>query len=134
MTEHPHSPRPAHIVLRAAAIAALAGAMLLPSRAYAWVSFGIAVPPVVVAPAPYPYYAPGYYPPPPGYYAPPPPGTYARPPPPQQSPAPELSQNQPQYGATCYAGNYTCAAYPYAQVNSVCSCPGLGAPSFGTVQ
>lgn len=126
------------LALRVAAIAALAGAFLVPAPAKAWVSFGFALPPVVIAPAPaypypYPYYPPAY---PPGYYAPPPPPAQgqAQTQAPAQSPAPQLSQNQVPYGAMCYAGNYTCAAAPYSHVGSVCSCPGWGAPSFGTVQ
>ncbi len=86
-------------------------------------------------------YTPGYapqtgvpapYPPPPGYappqgYAPPPGYTpqaaYAAP----GAPAPTA------YGSTCYAGVYTCALPNGVPVGSQCSCPGLGAPSFGTV-
>ena len=37
------------------------------------------------------------------------------------------------YGYTCYAGFYRCnlgAQYP---VGTSCQCPGLGAPSYGTV-
>lgn len=38
------------------------------------------------------------------------------------------------YGYTCYAGFYRCnlgAQYP---VGSQCMCPGIGAPSYGTVR
>ena len=126
------------LLLGCAALATAAGITLSPAPAHAWWRGGvfIGVPPVVVGPA-YPppyyyppaYYAPGYYPPA-AYY---PPG-YPQPAPPQQTPAPELSQAQRPYGATCYAGVYTCAAAPQTQVGSGCSCPGIGAPSFGEVQ
>ena len=116
----------------------------------------IDVPPVVVAP---PVYAPYYYPPayyPPAYYPPPyPPAAYppagyppagypqAYAPPPssappadaQSAPAPQANESgsaQPVYGATCYAGVYVCAAPARTQVGQSCSCPGLGAPSYGT--
>ncbi len=38
------------------------------------------------------------------------------------------------YGGTCFAGNYTCALPQPAPVGAQCSCPGLGAPSYGQVQ
>lgn len=38
------------------------------------------------------------------------------------------------YGATCYAGFYTCALPNSLPIGSGCSCPGLGAPSYGTVR
>ena len=90
----------------------------------------------------YPYYAPGYYYPPaypyaPGYY---PPG-YQYPPPAAgtaasqaSTQAPQMSQANTPYGRTCYAGVYTCAAIPQTHVGTGCSCPGIGAPSYGTVQ
>ena len=104
---------PSRLALRLAAIAALAGATLIPAPARAWVSFGFALPPVVVAPPvapypyayPYPYYPPAYPAPAPGYY---PPAA-----PPAQSPAPQLSQDQRPYGSIC---------------------AGLGAPSYGSVR
>ena len=37
-------------------------------------------------------------------------------------------------GATCYAGVYTCALPQGLPVGSQCSCPGLGAPSYGNVR
>lgn len=36
-------------------------------------------------------------------------------------------------GATCSAGNYTCPVAP-GPLGAQCSCPGLGAPSFGTIR
>jgi hypothetical protein len=131
-----------HHLPRLALCAALAGAALIPSSAKAWWHGGvfIGVPPIVVAPPvayPYPYYyppaypyAPGYYPP--GYQYAPPSGSAA----PQSTPqaqSPQMSQATP-YGATCYAGIYTCGAAPRSHVGSVCSCPGIGAPSYGSVQ
>ena len=38
------------------------------------------------------------------------------------------------YGYTCYAGVYTCPVPQQVAVGTRCSCPGLGAPSFGTVR
>ncbi len=131
-------------LIRIACAAALAGAALIPATAQAWWRGGvfIGVPPIVVGPPvvayPPPYYAPGYYPPsyPPEGYAPPPangqPQGYAQAP--QQSPAPELSQANVPFGSTCYAGVYVCAAPAQTHVGSGCSCPGLGAPSYGVVQ
>jgi hypothetical protein len=112
--------------------AIIAGATVLPQAAHAW-GVVVGVPPVVVAPAPYPY---AYYPPP-AYY---PPYPY---PPAAYTPAPALTPEQQKaeadrqaslpYGRTCYAGFYTCAAPPYTHVGTGCSCPGIGAPSYGTV-
>ena len=131
-------------LIRIACAATLAGAALIPATAQAWWRGGvfIGVPPIVVGPPvvayPPPYYAPGYYPPayPPEGYAPPPangqPQGYAQAP--QQSPAPELSQANVPFGSTCYAGVYVCAAPAQTHVGSGCSCPGLGAPSYGVVQ
>lgn len=36
-------------------------------------------------------------------------------------------------GTSCHAGFYICQV-PAAAVSTPCSCPGLGAPSFGTIQ
>jgi hypothetical protein len=127
---------------RAVACAALAAAALMPATANAWWHGGvfIGVPPIVVGPPVYPYpypyaYPPGYYYPPapyaPGYY--PPAGT-AAPKSAPQSKAPQMSQANTPYGATCYAGFYTCAAAPQSHVGSGCTCPGIGAPSYGSVQ
>ena len=38
------------------------------------------------------------------------------------------------YGATCYAGVYTCALPQGLPLGAPCSCPGLGAPSYGNVR
>jgi hypothetical protein len=123
---------------RIALCAALTGAALIPATARAWVVIGL--PPVVVGPAypppayyyppPYPY-APGYYPPAYPYY--PPAGAVAPQSGPQSKPS-QMSQANTPYGSTCYAGFYTCHAVPQSHVGSGCSCPGLGAPSYGTVQ
>lgn len=40
----------------------------------------------------------------------------------------------PGYGYTCYAGVYVCHTPTQVPVGSQCSCPGIGAPSFGTVR
>jgi hypothetical protein len=131
--------------LKALAIAAvIGGAALAATPAEAWWHGGvfIGLPPVVVAPAPYPY--PYYYPPyyyPPAYY---PPYPYAYPPPPADAPAQPHSNAAPgnassgsgkvAYGATCYAGVYHCAAPAYTPIGETCSCPGIGAPSYGSAQ
>lgn len=108
-------------------------------RGGVWVS----VPPVVVAPpVAYPYYYPPYYPYAPGYYYPP--GYYAPPavasvPPAQTSTQTTTTQTQTSdarpvlYGSTCYAGVYVCAAPGGTPVGAGCSCPGIGAPSYGSV-
>ncbi len=36
-------------------------------------------------------------------------------------------------GGTCSAGNYTCPVAP-GPLGAACSCPGLGAPSFGVIR
>ncbi len=38
------------------------------------------------------------------------------------------------YGFRCRAGFYACSLAQSVPVGSGCSCPGLGAPSFGTVR
>ena len=38
------------------------------------------------------------------------------------------------YGGTCYAGAYVCQLQVQAPVGSQCTCPGLGAPSYGAVR
>lgn len=124
---------------RLAVLAAVAGVSLISATpAKAWVSGGVVIglPPVVVAPAVPAYPPPYYYPPayyyPPGYYAPPPANA-----PPAQSSAPanaQTAQANTPYGSMCYAGFYTCAAVPYSHVGSGCACPGIGAPSYGTVR
>ncbi|MCQ8241440.1 hypothetical protein [Rhizosaccharibacter radicis] len=40
----------------------------------------------------------------------------------------------PGYGYVCYAGVYQCRVPTQVPLNSPCSCPGIGAPSFGTVR
>lgn len=140
-----HLPR---LATRLAVIAALAGAALIPTTADAWWRGGVVIglPPVVVGPPvvgyPYPYYAPPYYYGPGyGYYY----GPYGYPAPPPGTPqaqngqasaqqsTPQASADNRPYGATCYAGVYTCSALPQSRVGSGCACPGLGAPSYGTV-
>lgn len=37
-------------------------------------------------------------------------------------------------GYQCYAGAYTCSLPQYGPIGSGCSCPGLGAPSYGTIR
>ncbi len=128
-----------------AALAGLIFATLAPAPAKAWFRGGvfIGVPPIVVGPPVVPYPAPYYYPP--AYYGPgpyavaPPAAGYAPAPqssdqPPAQSPAPQLSQADTPYGSTCYAGFYVCRAPAQTHVGTGCSCPGLGAPSYGVVQ
>ncbi len=113
------------------AFSLVAGA-LATTPASAWWRGGvwIGVPPIVVGPAYYPpYYPPAYYPP--GYYYPPP-GYYA--PPAQTAPSGQKQAQGPVvYGSMCYAGVYSCPAAAKSPVGGVCSCPGLGAPSYGTV-
>lgn len=38
------------------------------------------------------------------------------------------------YGYTCYAGVYVCRLPQQLPAGTQCSCPGIGAPSFGTVR
>lgn len=38
------------------------------------------------------------------------------------------------YGGTCYAGFYVCQLPQSLPIGSGCSCPGLGAPSYGSVR
>jgi hypothetical protein len=40
----------------------------------------------------------------------------------------------PGYGYTCYAGAYTCRLSTQVPAGSQCTCPGLGAPSYGSVR
>lgn len=37
-------------------------------------------------------------------------------------------------GYKCYAGAYICNLPSYGPVGSGCSCPGIGAPSYGTIR
>ncbi len=39
----------------------------------------------------------------------------------------------PGYGYTCYAGVYVCRVPQQIPVGTRCSCPGIGAPSFGRI-
>jgi hypothetical protein len=134
--------------LKALAVASVIGAAALAATpAQAWWHGGvfIGVPPVVIGAAPYPYYYPPYYYPPayypPAYY---PPYPYAYPPPASGAPAQPQSNGAPgngtagggkvAYGASCYAGVYHCAAPAYTPIGETCSCPGIGAPSYGSVQ
>lgn len=84
------------------------------------------------------YYSP--YPPPQGYYvpaqpAPPPPRDLNRAyDPTRDGPLGYPTQRGPVLmGTTCYAGNYVCQVYPQP-AGSGCSCPAIGAPSYGTVR
>lgn len=117
---------------RLLAVGALVAATVAPLSAQAWWRGGFFIgAPIVVAPPAYyypPYYAPpGYYPP--AYYPPAPAYT----PIPQDSQAKASQANVP-YGSTCYAGFYVCRAQPSTHVGTGCSCPGLGAPSYGSVR
>ncbi|HEX4259679.1 MAG TPA: hypothetical protein VHY76_01130 [Acetobacteraceae bacterium] len=47
------------------------------------------------------------------------------------APAPGVA---PGYGYTCFAGAYTCTLPQQGPVGAPCSCPGIGAPSYGTVR
>ncbi|NPD69711.1 hypothetical protein HN018_10545 [Lichenicola cladoniae] len=40
----------------------------------------------------------------------------------------------PGYGYTCYAGAYVCRVPVQTPIGAECSCPGIGAPSFGRVR
>lgn len=98
------------------------------------------------------YPPPGYYAPPPGYYAPPRYYAPAPPPPVYYPPQRDLNRaydptidgplGQPTqrgappvpYSAMCYAGVYTCQMPVAGPVGSGCSCPGLGAPSYGQIR
>ncbi len=70
------------------------------------------------------------YAPSPGYGAPPSQG-YGAPPPQGYAPA---NAQQVAYGGRCYAGVYICDLAQGLPVGSQCSCPGLGAPSYGVVR
>ena len=49
-------------------------------------------------------------------------------------PAQQSANAAPGYGYTCYAGVYVCRLPQQIPVGTQCSCPGIGAPSFGTVR
>ena len=40
----------------------------------------------------------------------------------------------PGYGYHCYAGAYMCRLPQQVPVGQQCTCPGIGAPSYGTVR
>ena len=70
-----------------------------------------------------PAYAPvAGYPPAPGYA------------PPQGYAPGYAGGSQAELGSRCYAGVYTCGLPQALPVGAQCSCPGLGAPSFGNVR
>ena len=48
-------------------------------------------------------------------------------------PAQQSVAAAPGYGYTCYAGVYVCRLPQQIPSGTQCSCPGIGAPSFGTV-
>ncbi len=84
----------------------------------------------VGAPAPGPVaYTPGYAPPVanPAYVAP----GYSQG---QGYAPPSAPVQQVAFGVTCYAGVYTCQLPQQLPVGAQCSCPGLGAPSYGNVR
>lgn len=134
-----------HVTARRLAIAAaiLCAAFTGPADA---ASLGARPDIVVQAPTQVQYYypPPAYYPPPPAYYAPPPQPYYP--------PARDLNRaydptidgplGQPTqrgrppvpYSAMCYAGVYTCQLPNAGPVGAGCSCPGLGAPSYGSIR
>jgi hypothetical protein len=122
-----------HAILSARVLAVpallIGAALATATPAHAWWRGGvfIGVPPVVIgAPA---YYPPAYYPYyPPAYYYPPAPPPNATP-----VPQPQAQHGPVAYGTTCYAGVYVCPAPTQTQVGGGCTCPGLGAPSYGVV-
>ena len=50
------------------------------------------------------------------------------------APLPSPPPGQAYFSAQCSAGFYTCVLPTPGQVGTPCSCPGLGAPSFGTIR
>ncbi len=50
-----------------------------------------------------------------------------------ETPVPAGTQSQTGYGSVCKAGFYTCHTPYQVPLGSPCSCPGLGAPSYGNV-
>jgi hypothetical protein len=128
--------------LGALAFAAVVGGLMFaatPAQAWWRGGFVIGVPPVVVgAPLPYAYPYP-YYPAPYPYPYPYPYPAYYPPAAPAAASAPaqqSASNNSTpvSYGTTCYAGVYVCQAPGSTPIGAGCSCPGLGAPSYGTVR
>ena len=107
--------------------AALGLAALSPpaaARVFVGLGFGVPLAPFYAPPV----YAPPVYAPPPVYY--PPPAAYYAPPPVAYAPPPVSYAPRP--GGICYAGVYTCAADQ--PPGSQCSCPGIGARSYGVVR
>ena len=114
-----------------AATAATVGALGLAAPAHAYWRGGVffSAPLVVVGP-------------PPVYYAPPPAIVYAPPPlvpaPAAVTPAASSGRAGPAtpvpLGATCYAGVYVCRLPALQPAGSGCACPGIGAPSYGSVR
>jgi hypothetical protein len=51
---------------------------------------------------------------------------------PPPMPAAELPPGAVPYGRFCYAGAYSCPAS--GPVGAQCACPGLGAPSYGSIR
>ncbi len=45
-----------------------------------------------------------------------------------------LVPTPPPYGSMCYAGPYVCRMQASAPLGASCTCPGLGAPSYGQVR
>jgi len=88
-------------------------------------------PPMATTPPGYGYGAPpqGYGAPPQGYDEPPP--EYGSAPPPPGYGAPPQANA---YGMTCYAGVYICPLAQPGPVGAGCTCPGIGAPSYGMVR
>ena len=50
-----------------------------------------------------------------------------------EAPLQQSAGAAPGYGYTCYAGVYVCRLPEQIPAGTQCSCPGIGAPSFGTV-
>ena len=47
---------------------------------------------------------------------------------------PVAAAGAPEAGYRCYAGTYVCNLPQPGQIGTGCSCPGLGAPSYGTIR
>ncbi len=50
------------------------------------------------------------------------------------SPAPGAPVQPVAYSGNCYAGVYSCVLPQQMPLGAPCSCPGLGAPSYGNVR
>lgn len=55
-------------------------------------------------------------------------------PPISQAQGPQPAQQIVAYGSHCSAGFYQCPLAQMLPLGAPCSCPGIGAPSFGNVQ